>query len=184
MNSIVKAGVQYILKHGLKDVTLRNLSTGIDTSARMLVHYFGNSLSLFDQICAEFMSQEKARATKLADAAILNPEPLRFFALGYLDALVRPRSLGLVNTIFEIYGTSIAGNKTAKKNLNELCEHWLLEVDRVIQEESLPSSREMQTMVMAFMNGTVFDLIATGDRGRVIASVDVFVASLLIQTVI
>lgn len=181
--SIISSSFQYVMKHGLKDLSLRSLSSGIDTSARMLLHYFGSAKGLFDQITQEFVRQEMERASKMTEKALKHENPLQEFLECYVNALVKPRGLGLASTIFEIYGTSILGNKLAKESLEVLLQHWLVQVDSILKHQSLPSSRERQTMIIAAANGFVLDQLATGDRQRVTAAMQAFVGEVLNQTV-
>ena len=179
LNRILTNCVDFAYKKGLKGLSLRSLAKGANMSARMLIHYFGTSENLFGKIMHQFIELEKARADKLCLEAQSQSDPLLFFIEKYIFSLTSSKFLPVVNNIFEMYGAAIIGNSAVSDLLDDVLAHWISRV-KVLA----PNFNDEQAgMVMAFANGSIFDLLATKDKKRVSRSIQEFVKMFEYQSI-
>ena len=138
---------EYVLEHGLADLSLRPLAKALGTSPRMLLYDFGSKDRLIHEILAEIRRHEttllEAEVHTLDDVwrwiSAPEREPfLRLFFEIYVDALGRDEAQPLV-----------------RDWLSYLQERWTPPVDAATA-----------TLMIAVVRGLLLDRLATGDRAR------------------
>ncbi len=145
----------YVLEHGLADLSLRPLSKALGTSPRMLLYDFGSKEQLIGEVLAQIRRREEAllvaNVHTLADVwrwiSAPEREPfLRLFFEVYVGALGRPQAEPFVRDWLEF-----------------LRMHWHPPVDEATA-----------TLMVAVVRGLLLDRLATGDRERTDAALDRF----------
>src|SRR6476659_3933702 len=71
---LLEAAIDYVVGHGLTDLSLRKLAAELGTSHRMLIHHFGSREGLWVAIVRE------VEARQIAAVADLEPDPAASFA--------------------------------------------------------------------------------------------------------
>ncbi len=147
----------YVLEHGLADLSLRPLAKALGTSPRMLLYDFGSKEQLVDGILGEIRGREQglleAEPRSLEDvwAWIAAPERepfLRLFFENYVAAAARGEAEPFVLDWLDYVKTS-----------------WRPDADDATA-----------TLVVAVVRGLLLDVLATGDRERAAAALARFEA--------
>ena len=176
---LLEAAYDYVLTHGLSDLSLRPLAAAIGSSPRVLIFLYGSKDGLVRALL------QRARADQLAlvdgasatdDGGGLAPAVERLWA--WLSAPERRRLLRLWA---EAYARSLADSEGpwvgfARATVTD----WLA----VLADHQPPGEREAEagaagrTLALAVLRGALLDLLATDDEPRVSGGVAAYVATL------
>jgi AcrR family transcriptional regulator len=151
----------YILRHGLADLSLRPLAAALGTSARMLIYYFGSR----DQLIVDALAEVRRRHyADLRDG----DEPLRAY-WGWARSHEGRTYLRLV---YEVFGLGLRDpGRFASFPANEAIE-VLRFIEEGYREAGVPdaAARALSTYTFAALRGFELDLLGTGDLARVNAA--------------
>ena len=156
--------ITYLADAGVGDRSLRQIAAGAGTSHRMLIYHFGTR----DALLVEVVRAVEER-TREALAALRARTP-REQAIEFWQRLSDPALAPYKRLFFELYGAALAGQESFAPVLDGIVTSWLADESR-FAGLSLPRAR----MTLAFTRGALLDLLATGDREGVDASVREFV---------
>jgi AcrR family transcriptional regulator len=167
---LLDAAYDYVLTHGLRDLSLRPLAAAIGSSPRVLLFLFGSK----EQLVAEVL--DRARADELALLTELDPgATLAEAAVAIWGWLREPRRRGLLVLWHEAYGRSIAdpagpGGRFAADSVQIV----LAALARTQPADVRDSAEALaqRTAVVATLRGAVLDLLATDDPDRLTAAIE------------
>ena len=156
--------VDYVMSHGVADLTLRPLAKALKTNARMLVYHFGSREGLMREILAgirergDTLIQDWFRKSK-------TPPTLAEFLLAYWRRMSDPQLRSVIRLIFELYALALRDPRSYPGVLTDPVDYW-----RNLSEKTGTPPRTSDaeaTLLLAATRGLLLDLCATGDRGRV-----------------
>lgn len=158
--------VEYVLSHGIVDLSLRPLAKALGTSARMLIYHFGSREGLMRGILEGLRTIGDARVMAWMGAgARTMPEFLRWYwtEMSALDA----EPLGRL--IFELYALALRDPTAYPGVLTAPLAYWR----KLARTTGVPAERRdaEATLLMAMARGLELDLCATGDRKRIASAV-------------
>jgi AcrR family transcriptional regulator len=161
------AAVEFVLAHGLGDLSLHRLADELGTSVGMLVHWFGSRELLVAEVLAAIRERQRdAIRTWAATATVRTLADALREHWRWLSADAQEPYLRLV---FEVHGLALQ-NQLQYPSFNEQAvTDWL----SAIAELAGASSGRQEgrgpdpTLVLAAMRGLLLDLLSTGDRARV-----------------
>jgi AcrR family transcriptional regulator len=156
--------ITHLADEGVGDRSLRQIAAGAGTSHRMLIYHFGTR----DALLVEVVRAVEER-TRHALAELRSRTP-RAMAHEFWRRLRDPALAPYERLFFELYGAALAGRASVAPVLDGIVTSWLAD-ETMFAGLSLPQAR----MVLAFSRGALLDLLATGDRAGVDASVAAFV---------
>jgi AcrR family transcriptional regulator len=168
---LLEAAIDYVVDHGLTDLSLRRLAAELGTSHRMLIHHFGSREGLWVAIVREV---ERRQLTLLGDVM---PDP----ALGYADAMRAwwqhisdPSLWPNERLFFEVYGQALQGRPHAGELLDGIVDNWLGPATEMGMAMGLShdGAEAAARLGIAVTRGLLLDLLATGEREKVDAAVD------------
>jgi AcrR family transcriptional regulator len=169
---LLEAAYRYALAHGLADLSLRPLATAIGSSPRVLLYLFGSKDGLIQALL------ERARADELAMLEDLSRDrpgtSLEGAALEIWTWLADPAHRSLLVLWVEGYSRSLVEPGGPWTNFaNQTVADWLdvLAAYQPAQARRTVAGRAQRTGVLALLRGALLDLLATGDRRRVDASI-------------
>jgi AcrR family transcriptional regulator len=157
--------VDYILKRGLGNLTLRPLAAALKTSPRMLIYFFGSK----EQLITEALTQCRVRQQQ-EFARILSTRGNRrqrlAFAWEVWSSKETERFLWL---FFEIYALAMRDRKRFPGLVERLVKDWLTFLERPVAASGVEPERvsPMATFILATIQGLQLDLLATGERRRI-----------------
>jgi AcrR family transcriptional regulator len=172
-NELLEAVAEYLLEHGLGDLSLRPLAQAIETSPRMLLYHFGSK----EELVAAALARARERETKLLSGwaqemgAAEDPEQLARRAWAWISD---PASEPFMRLFFEVYGIALQAPNRYPGFLARAVEDWVGALTEGLREAGLDrdEARNVATLVVAVVRGLLLDLLATGDRKRINAAID------------
>jgi len=156
----------FLLEHGLPDVSLRPLAEAMGVSHRTVLHHFASKQGLLIEAVQEIRRREQDRlrtGPQAADAPIdraLSDVWRRFSA---------PEHLPYVRLHFELQSAAQRQPDLFGRFLDELVGTWIDLIAERLAERGVTGdeARALATFVYATMRGLQLDLLATADRARV-----------------
>ncbi|HJW09020.1 MAG TPA: TetR/AcrR family transcriptional regulator [Holophagaceae bacterium] len=171
---LLEKTLEYLLEHGVADLSLRPLAESIGTSARLLIYHFGSK----ERLIAAAMEQVRLRF----QASFAAPEPRRRKPLqvhpmmAFWKVQSRPANLPCLRLLLEVQVLALQNPSQWGPYLQQSSSSWL----EVIEGAMPPSrrNRAMATLCAAVLDGLVLELLSTGDHTRVTAALERFIACL------
>jgi AcrR family transcriptional regulator len=93
--------VEYLIKHGLADLSLRPLAKAVGSSPRVLLYYFGSKEQMVIRVLAEIRQRQRVRYRRPPGATFA--ENCR----AAWDDMITPDSEPLFRLFFEVYGIAL-----------------------------------------------------------------------------
>ena len=156
--------VNYVLSHGVGDLTLRPLARALKTNARMLVYHFGSREGLMREILSRLRELEDARIQAWFQSGE-KPRTMPEFLSWYWNRLSAPRARPAVRLIFELYALALKNPRAYSGALEDPLVYW----QKLTKKAGIPAKPDgvEATLLLAATRGLLLDLCATGDRARV-----------------
>jgi AcrR family transcriptional regulator len=169
-----EAIVQYLIEHGLTDLSLRPLAKAIGSSPRVLLYYFGSKEKMVVDVLAEIRKQQRASYGQVQTGSLA--EDCRII----WKHMSAPDSEPLFRLFFEVYGMALRRPKLYKAFLDSTIEDWLRLIADPLCHEGQPrnEARAFATVILAGLRGFMLDLCTTGDRKRVNRAVGLWLHTL------
>jgi AcrR family transcriptional regulator len=157
-----EAIVQYLVKHGLADLSLRPLAKAVGSSPRGLLYYFGSKEKMVIEVLAEIRQRQRV---SYGDVAATFAEACQII----WQRLSAPDSEPLFRLFFEVYGIALRHPQIYKSFLHDTIEDWLQLIAEPLRQEGYKreEARAFATIVIAGLRGFMLDFCATHDRRRV-----------------
>jgi AcrR family transcriptional regulator len=168
-DELLDRAYEYVLDHGIGDLSLRPLAAAIGSSPRVLLFLFGSKDGLVRALLARARAEQSALARQAADQ-----RPGADPAMAIWDWLAVPRHRPLATLWLESYARSLAEPDGPWAGFAEqTVTDWL-----TILADAQPASRRrtkagaaQRTVALSVLRGALLDLLATGDIDRTTAAV-------------
>jgi len=164
--------VDYMVKHGLVDLSLRPLAAALRTSPHMLLYFFGSK----EQLIAEAMAESRRRqqqtfAGLMARAS--SPREQLTLAWKFSSSAYTMKYLSFV---FEVYALALRQPRRFPNLLERMMKDWLSLSERGLVAAGVDKKRALAlaTLMSATVRGLQLDVRATGERKRVESALDEF----------
>jgi len=171
---LLEAAYEYVLDHGLADMSLRPLAAAIGSSPRVLLFLFGTKDGLIKALLGRARAEELALIDQVDHHRSAGSRGLATGAELIWSWLRAPRHRRLLRLWAEAYARSVVDRDGpwadfASTTVND----WLALLERCeSQSESRDAdSLDRRTLVLAILRGCLLDLLATNDETRVDAAV-------------
>jgi AcrR family transcriptional regulator len=166
--------VQYLIKHGLADLSLRPLAKAVGSSPRGLLYYFGSKEQMIVQILAQIRQRQLGTYGEVRSASFSQECWVVWKQMSASD------SEPLFRLFFEAYGIALRHPRLYKNFLRSTIEDWLqLMTDQLSQQgHTRGEARAFATVVLAGMRGFMLDYCNTHDRKRLDRAVALWLRSL------
>jgi AcrR family transcriptional regulator len=172
-NELLDAVAEYLLQHGLVDLSLRPLARAIETSPRMLLYHFGSKERLVVAALTRAREREMRLFSEWAPnmGADENPEQLARRAWAWMSD---PATEPFMRLFFEVYGIALQQPARYAGFLDHAVEDWLTALTEGLEDAGVDraAARRAATLIVALARGLLLDLLATGDRERIDAAID------------
>src|SRR5262249_38081046 len=152
----LSGAVDYFVKHGVADLSLRPMAAAMGTSARMLIFHFGSKERLIQAVLGEVNARLQASFSALPEGG----QPLKQFWLW----ATRPENLPYLRLMYEVQVIAIQNPKAYGHYLKKTSMDWLL-----IAETAMSASLRspvMATLCIAVFDGLFLELLSTGNLAR------------------
>jgi AcrR family transcriptional regulator len=161
----------YVLSHGMGDLTLRPLAKALRTNARMLIYHFGSREALMREVLARLREREDARIQAWLRAS-KKRRTLPDFLRWQFKRLSAPQARSAVRLIFELYTLALLHPREYPGVLEDPLDYW----QKLAEQAGVDSKAGAieATLLLAMTRGLLLDLCATGDRARVGRAMNMF----------
>ncbi|MGB7603680.1 MAG: TetR/AcrR family transcriptional regulator [Candidatus Sulfotelmatobacter sp.] len=166
--------VQYLVKHGIADLSLRPLAKAVGSSPRVLLYYFGSKEKIVIKALAEIRDRQHTAFAQM-DAPTFEEACRTIWK--HMSA---PKSEPLFRLFFEAYGLALRHPQRYKDFLNSTVEDWLKFVAAPLVREGhkRKPARAFATLILAGLRGFMLDYCATGDHKRLDRAVALWLPTL------
>jgi AcrR family transcriptional regulator len=168
---LLEAAIDYVVGHGLTDLSLRRLAAELGTSHRMLIHHFGSREGLWVAIVREVERRQlEAIGDLVPDPSVSYADAMRAWWRHISDPSLWPNE----RLFFEVYGQALQGRPHAGELLEGIVDSWLGPITAMGEAMGMPhdTAEASARLGIAVTRGLLLDLLATGDRARVDAAVE------------
>ncbi|MGW0748720.1 TetR/AcrR family transcriptional regulator [Streptomyces sp. NPDC002587] len=169
---LLEAAYQYVLAHGLADLSLRPLATAIGSSPRVLMFLFDNKDGLVKALLARARTDELAVLDRLEQAD--QPIGLAAAVEQVWSWLAAEAHRPLLRLWAEAYARSLVEPEGAWAGFARATVHDWLDVLATCQpgpERDGEDGATRRTLALAVLRGALLDLLATDDESRTAAAV-------------
>jgi AcrR family transcriptional regulator len=177
-DELLDRAYQYVLEHGVAELSLRPLAAAIGSSPRVLLFLFGNKDELVQALLARAREDELellsgARGHDDADLPTFAAELWRWLVVEEHRPLLRLWVEGYARSLVEPRGPW-AG--FARATVNDWLE--VLTSAQPTRVRRTAAGEAERTLVLAILRGAFLDLLATGDARRTTRAVESALARL------
>lgn len=166
--------VQYLIEHGLTDLSLRPLAKAVGSSPRVLLYYFGSKEKMVVEVLAEVRQRQRASYGRVQAASFVEACETIW------KHMSAPDSEPLFRLFFEAYGVALRQPQLYKDFLHATIEDWLKLIADPLCREGYKrgEARTFATIVLAGFRGFMLDYCTTRDRKRLNRAVRLWLRTL------
>lgn len=165
---LLDRAVDHVCAHGLSGVSLRSLAAALDVDASLLSHHFGSKSQLLSLVLAGV--RDRLRAIGGAESG----EDLPAVAAHVWQWAADPARRDLYLLFFECYALALRHPNDYDIFLAGVVDDWVGTLSAAGEADGLdPAAASARaTLAVAVVRGLLLDLLATGDRARTDAALD------------
>jgi len=170
-DQLLDATVDYVLVHGVGDLSLRPLAAAIGTKARLLIYHFGSRDELISATLAVAL-----RRVQQAFLEMLSESTLEGSLLGFWRWATDEPNVAYLRLFLEIHALALHDQETYGSYLRDSILSWrTLIADRLVRRGLSRRGREdLATAIIGAVDGLLLDFLATGDRERTTRALQMF----------
>ena len=167
--------VDYLLQHGLADLSLRPLAAAVGTSARLLVYHFESKERLLGEVLEAMQCRLRQSMAELLErqSARRSEQPLKVL----WSWAIADGNYPYLKLIYELQILAVQNPETYAQYVQRSAAHWM---DFILSV--FPATRRdptFATLCGAVFDGLFLELMATGDRKRTTRAIDRFIQIVL-----
>jgi len=173
---LLDATIEYMLKHGVADLSLRPLAAKVGSKARLLIYHFGSK----DALVSEAMIVVRDRVQKAFATMVENGQGhtasqiIRAF-WRWTTSNQHERYLRL---FFEVQGLALQKPERYGRYLEGAVTTWVEMMAAVLPARmTLAKRRALATLAVSAVVGLLMDYLSSGDKKRASQALEVFAAS-------
>jgi AcrR family transcriptional regulator len=157
--------VEYILKRGVGNLSLRPLATALDTSPRMLLYFFGSK----EHLIAEALTQARTRHQEEWTRFLMARGKRRGRLALAWEVWSSEENKWLMWFFFEVYALAMRNRKRFPGFLEGMVKDWLPFFEQAVEEAGAEPRQvtPLATFILATIRGLHLDLLATDEKDRV-----------------
>jgi len=171
---LLRQTFDYLVEHGLADLSLRPLAAALGTSSRMLVHYFGTKEQLVTQALAAVRPDIEA----LMDSAGEGAESLTALARMVWQDMCGGEQEPRVRLLLEVMGLAMTQPDQYGALAADAIHAWVKPVAHALRWAGLSTAQAQAraTALVSGLRGIAHDRYLTGDRARTDAAAEQIIA--------
>jgi AcrR family transcriptional regulator len=155
--------VQYLIKHGIANLSLRPLAKAVGSSPRVLLYYFGSKEKMLIKLIAEIRHRQRLSFDRIKGATL--EEECR----AVWKQMSAPVSEPLFRLFFEAYGLALCHPQRYREFLRATVSGWLDFIAQDLRSKGLSQkeARTLATILLDGLRGFMLDYCTTHDRKRI-----------------
>lgn len=166
----------YVLEHGVADLSLRPLAAAIGSSPRVLLYYFGSKEDIIGHVIDRLRDRQRVAFADIPR----NPATFADSVRAAWNVMSDARNEPLFRLFIELYGLALQDRKRYGRFLRGAVEDWLEYLEQPMQRNgySRRDARDVATVILGGYRGFLLDLCATRDRERLARAVEIWILTL------
>jgi AcrR family transcriptional regulator len=170
---LLDATIEYMLKHGVADLSLRPLAAKVGSKARLLIYHFGSK----DALVSEAMIVVRDRVQKAFAAMVENGRG--HTASQIIQAFWRwttaKQNERYLRLFFEVHGLALQKPERYGRYLEGAVSTWVEMMAVVLPSRmSLAKRRALATLAVSSVVGMLLDYLSSGDKKRCAQALEIF----------
>ena len=170
---LLQSVIEHLEAEGLGAASLRQIAAAVGTSHRMLVYHFGSKEALLVEVVRALEDQQKQfLAALVADASLAPIDQMHRMWRQLIDPSLWPHT----RLFFEVYGQALRGGRGSELFLKDVVRSWIGPLSELGRRHGIPE-KEVESfarLALAVTRGLLLDLLTSGDRDRIEATMDHF----------
>ena len=168
---LLDAIFDYLLKHGVSDLSLRPLAKAVRSSPRVLLYHFGSKEAMVDRVLSHIREQQRARYVQMSATTAF---PISVGCREIWQSMIAPETEPHFRLFFEIYSLAMQRPRRFADFLHNTVNDWLEFMVAPMCREGCRrgDARALATVVLAGFRGLMLDYCATHDRRRLDRALD------------
>jgi AcrR family transcriptional regulator len=162
--------MEHVARHGLADVSLRELAGAVDTSHRMLLYHFGSREGLVAAIVGEMEARQREALDALATGAASPRQVIEAQWTQLSDPALRP----FVALFFEVLALAVHGRPGTEQFLAGLTDPWLDLAEGLASRLGGCADRDQLRLGVAVSRGLLIEVLASGEVEPATRSLQLF----------
>src|SRR6478735_3632174 len=172
---LLNAAIDHIAERGISDLSLRELAAAIGSSHRMLIHHFGGREGLLVAVVQAVEQRQRDLLERVIPDPTASPgDAMRAWWKHISDPGLWPNE----RLFFEIYGQALQGRPGTVELLDGIIDAWLEPSATILTQLGFPDGEAAARLGIAVTRGLLLDLLATGEREKVDAAMEVHIATM------
>jgi AcrR family transcriptional regulator len=174
---LLAAAIEHVSRHGVGEISLRQLAGALGTSHRMLLYHFGSREALLIEVIRSVEEQQRAALAQILEEEADEPpaEIMRRMWARVADPALWPNE----RLFFEVYAQALQGSPHALPLLDGIVDAWVEPLAALVAPgRPEAEARAEARLGVAVVRGLLLDLLATGDREAVDAAMEACIASI------
>jgi AcrR family transcriptional regulator len=165
--------VDHFVAEGMGDLSLRKIAAAVGTSHRMLLYHFGSKNGLLLEVVRAVEARTRTQFGEIGQGSGVETDQV---IREMWQFVADPGQGDFERLFFALYGRALQGDAQVRPLLGESITSWLEANDAPAAAQGIPldQSRIHARLGLAVVRGLLLDLLATGDRAGVDASLEVF----------
>ncbi len=163
--------LEYLLNHGLADLSLRPLADQIGSSSRLLIYHFQSKEKLITAVMDEVRTRVQQSVVAMIHANHGEASMESFWGWATDGDNIRYARL-----LFEVHALALQNPANYSQYLSDTSSSWLEVIERGIPKSA--DRRTIATLCAAVIDGLVLEYMSTGDLDRTSAALEFFVSLL------
>jgi AcrR family transcriptional regulator len=164
------AALDYLLKHGVANASLRPMAAALGTSARILMFHFKSKEGLLREVLEELQRRLQASFASMADSGPRRVAPLKRFWLW----ATRAENYPYLRLLYEAQIIAVQNPAEYGRYLKEASTDWQAISVRALSESI--RSGPMATLCIAVFDGLMLEFMSTGNLRETTRALDHFIA--------
>ena len=172
---LLAAATEYVLDHGIGDLSLRDMARGLGVTHATLLRHFSSKedllLQVVEKIRADFVDQ-------LAnDEQLRSARPASALLRATWKRLCEPAEQRQFVLLFELVGRATRDGGRVAELAKSSIDDWLTVISAQLSRIGYPpkDADTLATLLLAQVRGLQLDLLLTGDRRRVDRAIDALI---------
>jgi AcrR family transcriptional regulator len=175
-DELLDASIEYMLQHGVADLSLRPLAAKVGSKARLLIYHFGSK----DSLVTEAMIIVRDRVQKAFAAMVENGRGHTASQIisAFWHWATSKQHQRYLRLFFEVHGLALQKPARYGRYLEGAVTTWVEMMAVVLPARmSLQKRRALATIAVSSVVGLFLDYLSSGDRKRTSEALEIFAAS-------
>jgi AcrR family transcriptional regulator len=168
---LLDAAVEYLLEHGVANLSLRPLAEALDTSPRILMFHFKSKDGLLQDVLDEVQSHIQKSFAAMAKRHVASDEPA--LIVRFWKWASSAKNLPYLRLAYEVQVVAASNPEMYARYLKRISKDWQTLTFAALSETNRDDS--IVTLCIAVFDGLFLELISSGDRARLTRALERFV---------